>query len=304
MRGAVLRVKLSAGSGSFIEHGAQDECAAFVGLLERTGQDVEGEALGLVVHLQCGDALDVPVTLKSMSPRKSSRPWMSDRTTTSSPSSLIRPMAMPETGALDGHARVHKRESGAAGRSHRGGAVGLHDLGDDADCVGELVLVGKHRQKRALSEGAVADLAALRCAHAANLAGAERREVVVVHVALALGGLDGVQALALVEHAERQDGKHLGLPTLEQAGAVNERQVRCPDGTDLVRRRPSTRSPVSTTMVRMAFFSSFLSTTGISRSQAACSSSVNSARMDSFRASTLPIRESLSASRRAAAISS
>ena len=37
-------------------------------------------------------------------------------------------------------------------------------------------------------EGAVANLAALRGAHAANFAGAVRREVVLVHVALALGG--------------------------------------------------------------------------------------------------------------------
>ena len=43
----------------------------------------------------------VPVTLKSMSPRKSSRPWMSDRTTVL-PSSWIRPMAIPETGRLMG----------------------------------------------------------------------------------------------------------------------------------------------------------------------------------------------------------
>ena len=43
----------------------------------------------------------VPVTLKSMSPKKSSRPWMSDRTTVL-PSSWIRPMAIPETGRLMG----------------------------------------------------------------------------------------------------------------------------------------------------------------------------------------------------------
>ena len=43
----------------------------------------------------------VPVTLKSMSPRKSSRPWMSDSTTVL-PSSWIRPMAIPETGRLMG----------------------------------------------------------------------------------------------------------------------------------------------------------------------------------------------------------
>ena len=43
----------------------------------------------------------VPATLKSMSPRKSSMPWMSVRIRTSSPS-LIRPMAAPLTGALRG----------------------------------------------------------------------------------------------------------------------------------------------------------------------------------------------------------
>ena len=68
--------------------------------------------------------------------------------------------------------------------------------------------------------------------------------------------------------------------------------------------RPSTRSPVSTTMLRMAFFSSFLRLTGISRSHAACSSSLNSARMRSFSSSTCAMRESLSASERAAYISS
>ncbi len=82
----------------------------------------------------------------------------------------------------------------------------------------------------------MADLAALGAAHAAGLAGAERREVVVVHVALALGGLDSIQTLALVEHTERQDGEHLGLAALEQAGAVNERQVVIlnHDGANLV----------------------------------------------------------------------
>ena len=45
--------------------------------------------------------LVVPVTLKSMSPRKSSRPWMSVRTTVL-PASWMRPMATPETGRLRG----------------------------------------------------------------------------------------------------------------------------------------------------------------------------------------------------------
>ena len=43
----------------------------------------------------------VPATLKSMSPRESSSPRMSDRTATRS-SSLMRPMATPATAALMG----------------------------------------------------------------------------------------------------------------------------------------------------------------------------------------------------------
>ena len=46
----------------------------------------------------------VPATLKSMSPRKSSRPWMSVSTATLPvfSTSLIRPMATPATGRLIG----------------------------------------------------------------------------------------------------------------------------------------------------------------------------------------------------------
>ena len=45
----------------------------------------------------------VPATLKSMSPRKSSRPWMSVSTATLPVSaSLMRPMATPATGRLMG----------------------------------------------------------------------------------------------------------------------------------------------------------------------------------------------------------
>jgi hypothetical protein len=43
----------------------------------------------------------VPVTLKSMSPRWSSSPRMSESTANSSPS-LMRPIAMPATGVLIG----------------------------------------------------------------------------------------------------------------------------------------------------------------------------------------------------------
>jgi hypothetical protein len=42
----------------------------------------------------------------------------------------------------------------------------------------------------------------------------------VVHVALAVLGAEGVEQLVHAGHAERADVEHLGLATLEQAGAV------------------------------------------------------------------------------------
>ena len=57
-------------------------------------------------------------------------------------------------------------------------------------------------------------------------------------------------------------------------------------------------------MRRMACFSRLFSSTGMARSHSACSSSLNSAVMASFSASTLEMRDCLSASLRAADISS
>ena len=69
------------------------------------------------------------------------------------------------------------------------------------------------------------ELAALGSTHAANLARAVRREVVLVNVALALGRVDRVEALPLVEHAERDDREDLRLAALEQARTMGAGQV-------------------------------------------------------------------------------
>ena len=84
----------------------------------------------------------------------------------------------------------------------------------------------------------MADLTALRRAHATRFARAVRREVVLVHVALTLGGVDGVEALPLVQHAERNDGERLSLAALEQARTVHTGQVTRHDieRTNLLRR--------------------------------------------------------------------
>ena len=133
---------------------------------------------------------------------------------------------MPATGGLQGHTGVHHGQARAADRAHRRGAVGRQHVGHDADRVGELLLGGQHRHQGPLGEHAVADLAALRAAHEARLAGRERREVVVVHVALAVDDAERVEHLLHAGHAQRGDVQHLGLAPLEQAGAVHARGAR------------------------------------------------------------------------------
>ena len=129
-------------------------------------------------------------------------------------------MATPTTGAGDGHAGVHERQARAAHRGHRRRAVGRQHLGHQAEGVGELLRGRDHREHRLLGQGAVADLAPLRAAHEAHLAGGERREVVVVHVALGVFERDRVEHLLHAQHAQGGHVEHLGLAPLEEAGAV------------------------------------------------------------------------------------
>jgi hypothetical protein len=58
-------------------HLPEDVHPGLAGLGERVAQDVERDARDLDVHLEGGDAVLVPATLKSMSPRWSSTPAMS-----------------------------------------------------------------------------------------------------------------------------------------------------------------------------------------------------------------------------------
>ena len=78
-------------------------------------------------------------------------------------------------------------------------------------------------KQRALGEGTVTDLTALRRTHSTRLARGERREVVVVHVALLLVERDRVEHLLHAGHAEREDRQDLRLAPLEEAGAVRGR---------------------------------------------------------------------------------
>ena len=124
---------------------------------------------------------------------------------------------MPETGAVIGTPASMSDRVEPHTERHRGRAVGLEHLGHDADRVGEVLLGRDDRQQRPLSERSVTDVAALGAAHEAGLAGRERREVVVVDVALALSSVERVDALPLARHAERGDREDLRLAAGEEA---------------------------------------------------------------------------------------
>ena len=134
---------------------------------------------------------------------------------------------------LDGNAGIHERQARAAHRGHGAGAVGGQHLRDQPDGVRELIEARNDRQQRLLGERSVADLPPARPAHETRLAGAEGREVVVVQVALALGGVDAVHDLVHALGAERGDVEDLRLAALEQPRAVGHG-----DHTHLGRQRP------------------------------------------------------------------
>ena len=125
---------------------------------------------------------------------------------------------------LQRNARIHQRERGAAHRRHRGRAVGLGDLGDDADGVGELVFLRQQRMDGAPGELAVTDFATARRAHAARLAHRIGREVVVQHEVLLVGAFQRIDELLVFSGAERGNHQRLGFAAGEQRRAVRARQ--------------------------------------------------------------------------------
>src|SRR5215216_6692653 len=216
-------------------HLAEDERAALLGLRERVAQDVEGHARDLDVHLQRGDpalrAGDLEVHVAEV---------VLDTGDVGEHDVVVALLDQAHRDAghrtLDRHAGVHQRQRGAAHRGHRRRAVGLQDVGHDADCVGELLRRRDHRDQRALGERAVADVTALGAAHEGGLDDRERREVVVVEVALGRLEAEVVQAHLLARGAQRGHGQGLRLAAREDGGAVGARQHAGldPDVADLV----------------------------------------------------------------------
>jgi hypothetical protein len=151
---------------------------------------------------------------------------------------------------LDRHAGVHQRQRGTADRGHRGRAVRLGDLGDDADGVGEVFHRRHHGQHAALGEAAVADFAALRAHHAAGFTHRVGREVVVEQEVILVLAFDRVDDLRVARGAERGHHQRLRLAAGEQRRAVGARQhadLRTRSGARSRASRPSMRTLVTST---------------------------------------------------------
>ena len=165
----------------------------------------------------------VPAILKSMSPKWSSSPMMSVSSVHLSPS-FTRPIEMPATGLVIGTPAAIRPSVAAADAGHRARAVRLEDVGDHADRVGELVVIGQHRVDAPLGEHAVADFAPARAADRPHFADRERREVVVEHELLRVLLEQAVDALLVAAGAERDGHERLRLAALEQRRAVHARE--------------------------------------------------------------------------------
>ena len=218
-----VRAELRARLTQDLEHLAQHVQTALARLLEGLAQDLPRQAVALDVHLQGRDAaagaddLEVHVAARVLAAEDVGQ----DRILAAFHDEAHRDA---RHGLLDRHAGIHHRQRRGARGRHRRAAVRLQDLARDADRVGELFARGQDRLDAALSQRAVADLAAARRTRALDLADAERREVVVQQEALLLLRHQAVDDLLVIDAAERDDAQGLGLAAREQDRAVHARQ--------------------------------------------------------------------------------
>ena len=206
----------------------KDVQTALAALLEGFLDDVVGQAVDFNVHLDGGDAaagaadLEVHVAVEVLNALNVQHRH---------PAPAVQRVAVGDkaagnarNGCLDGHTGIHQSQRGAADGRLGGGAVGGQDLGDAADGIRELGLIGQDGNQCALSQVAVADLAAARAAGCAGLADGVRREVVVVDVALVRRIRQVVHELGVLGGAKGADGQDLGLAAGEHAGPVHTGQ--------------------------------------------------------------------------------
>jgi hypothetical protein len=220
IRGAYLLI--SARGRKDALHRVQDLEARFAGLLHRLLEDAKREALELEIELEPGDAL---LGARDLAVHVAERVLPADDVGEQLVAGelpvvvVLRADADADAGdrADDRDAGVHEGEGAGTDGGHRGGAVGLHDLGGDTDGVG-ILLERDHRLDAALGQGAVADFATAGTHDAAGFADGEIREVVVEQELLLAGTAGvGVEFLDVLGGAEGDQGEGLGFAAREEA---------------------------------------------------------------------------------------
>ncbi len=166
----------------------------------------------------------VPATLKSMSPRWSSSPRMSDST--------AKPLVFLDQAhgdarhrPLQRHAGIHQRQRRAAHGRHRGRAVGLGDLRRPRAacrgiCLSPAAADGSARQASLPWPISRRPGEPMRPASPTEYG----REIVVQHEVLAVLALERVDDLLVLAGAERGDAERLRLAAGEQRRAMRARQ--------------------------------------------------------------------------------
>ena len=226
-RGAGLQ--LGAGGRHGLGHDVQDRVAGDLVLGDGFLGDAHRETVDLEVQLEGGDAfagaadLEVHVAVVVFGADDvGEHAVLHDLT-----SGVFSHETAGDTGdrGLDGHAGVEESEGAATDGSHRGGAVGFHDLGDETDGVREVLLGREDGEQRALSEVTVAGFAAGGHAETAGLTHREGREVVVQEErALARAAGDGVDFLGILGGTEGREDETLGFAALEERGTMDARK--------------------------------------------------------------------------------
>lgn len=205
--------------GDDLVHLAEDVQASFQGLAQGDLHDLFGDTVDLDVHLQGGDAL---VGTGNLEVHVAQVVFVTEDVGQDGELLAFLDQAHGDTGdrRLDRHTGIHQRQGGAAHGGHRAGTVGLGDLGNHANGVGELVLGRQHGGDATTGQTAMADFTTTRAAHAAALAYRERREVVVQHEGVLALAFQGIQQLGITRGAEGRDDQGLGFATGEQRGTV------------------------------------------------------------------------------------
>src|SRR6185312_6879269 len=204
-------------------HFAQDVQTATLRLFQRDLHDLFGDAGNLDVHLQRGDTVggagDLEVHIAEMI-------FVTQDVRQNDIAMAFHDEAHGDARRwlLQGNARIHQRQRGAAHGRHRGRSVRLRNFGDDAQRVGELFLRRQHRMDRAPGELAMTDLAAARGAHAARFTHTVGRKVVVQHEGLLAGAFEAVDKLFVFRRAERANHQRLRFAAREQRRTVRARQ--------------------------------------------------------------------------------